>query len=92
MSVYDMNNTKRMRTADECRHYNSFRDLSADLPHITENEPLNRPDSSPFGMIRHALRNIKTDSDTLLIAALLWLLYKEGADIKLLLALAYIIL
>ena len=34
----------------------------------------------------------KSDSDFILIAAIMWLLYKEGADIKILLALAYILL
>ena len=36
--------------------------------------------------------SISTDSDVLMTALLLWLLYKDGADAKLLLALAYIII
>lgn len=47
------------------------------------NMPENKlPEKTPFGM----------DKDTLLIAALLFLLIRDGGDMKLILALGYILL
>ena len=46
--------------------------------------------SQEFGDLTERLKNM--DTETLLLLALLWLLYQEHADRKLLLALAYIAL
>ena len=44
------------------------------------------------GLLQRIFPEGRADSDVLLTAALIWLLYREKADMKLILALAYILL
>ncbi len=58
-------------------------------------EPLPVPPASPStGILPKELQHLLTDwdSERLILLALLYILYKEGADHKLLLAIAYIML
>ena len=93
MAVYGSGNMDRMRMEAVRRSQEMHRrsqpsepvhEIRADVPKIPRNDL-----SDLLGKL---LPDGKPDSDTLLIGALIWLLYKEGADIKLLLALAYILL
>ena len=74
-------------------------------PQMQQSEPEAEPDVSPAaaadsssgGMFPGVLAGLAErlqhpDGETLLLLALLWLLYQEKADRKLLLALAYIVL
>ena len=93
VAVYGSGNMDRMRMEAVRRSQEMHRrsqpsepvpEIRADVPKIPRNDL-----SDLLGKL---LPDGKPDSDTLLIGALIWLLYKEGADIKLLLALAYILL
>ena len=48
--------------------------------------------SEPIGDIEGLLGGIKIDEEKALIAMLIFILYKQGADIKLLMGLAYLLL
>lgn len=69
-------------------HRRSGNSFSADIPPHDEELTVQKNSTDLTGIIK----KLTSDKDVLLIAAVLWLLYKEGADIKLLLALAYILL
>lgn len=92
MPLYDKNNMDRMRMDAVRRsqemHRRSGNSFSADLS--PQNEEISGQKNSTG--LSEIINKLTSDKDVLLIAAVLWLLYKEGADIKLLLALAYILL
>ena len=78
-------------------HQNCHRDIAADLPpddkrckqsDFAKNASLDLEQKNFFDELFEGC----IDSDKLLIAALLYLLIKEGADIKLMIALGYILL
>lgn len=56
--------------------------------------PQKAPQSSPLlsGLLGGDLGDIKIDEEKALIGLLIYILYKQGADIKLLLALGYLLL
>lgn len=78
-------------------HHNRPRDIAADLP--PNDKRCEQPSFSDNASEKAEHRSLADelleggiDSDKLLIAALLYLLIKEGADIKLMIALGYILL
>ncbi|WP_297955788.1 hypothetical protein [uncultured Ruminococcus sp.] len=78
-------------------HQNCPRNIAADLP--PDDRRCERTDFSDNDSVKAEHRSFVDDlldggidSDKLLIAALLYLLIKEGADIKLMIALGYILL
>ena len=96
MAVYNYNRPHR----DNARLYRGLRrEPAVDLPpcRIDENK-FERKDDAPqndkklFGGLADELFEGGIDSDKLLIAALLYILMKEGADIKLIIALGYILM
>lgn len=71
------------------RNVNNIRQSGgADIPPCIKEKKMTAPKRGMFGGILPK----GIDRDTLLIAALLLILIKEGGDMKLILALAYIIL
>lgn len=97
MSVYDFN-CRRSDTAKLYRGRNGNR--AVDLP-PEKNESCVHKDEIPVSkpkrneLLEKILEEFwdgKIDSDKLLIAALLYMLIKEGADIKLIIALGYILM
>lgn len=58
---------------------------------VAPNEEKNEK-SEPIGDIEGLLGGIKIDEEKALIAMLIFILYKQGADIKLLMGLAYLLL
>lgn len=70
--------------------------FDADIPPLEahtdpEPQPHNSKDALPPELLQFAQRLRHMDGETLLLLSLLWLLYRENADKKLLLALAYIV-
>ena len=103
MSVYGFN----CRKSDTAKLYSNsqIRKAAADLPpdnkeKFCENEEVRKEDIRPqmpkkseiFDKLFGEFIDGGIDSDKLLIAALLYMLIKEGADIKLILALGYILM
>jgi hypothetical protein len=102
MAVYDLNKPRR----DNGKLYRGvYRNSAADLPPQNkckdicrkENEPVigdikPKNDKKFFDGIIDEFFDGGVDSDKLLIAALLYILIKEGADIKLIIALGYILM
>ncbi len=88
MPLYDRNNMDRMRMDAVRRSQEMHRRSEENAPRQYV-QPLKQSNGTD---IADTLKKLTSDTDVLLIAAVLWLLYKEGADIKLLLALAYILL
>ncbi len=95
MSVYEQEHMDRMRQEAMRRSQEMYRrsegssnrqEKQAPLP--TAAKPYRRDD---FSVLKRFLSE-KADSDKLLVAALLLILAKDGADKKLLLALGYILL
>lgn len=77
--------------------------LITSLHHLKQRKPLalrmliahkKAPQSSSFlsGLLGGNLGDIKIDEEKALIGLLIYILYKQGADIKLLLALGYLLL
>ncbi|MCR5600198.1 MAG: hypothetical protein K6G33_05590 [Ruminococcus sp.] len=97
MSVFDSN----CRRNDSARLYQSrIRKAAADLPPDHKEECCAREERISRKMHKSELLDRLfeefldggMDSDKLLIAALLYMLIKEGADIKLIIALGYILM
>ena len=97
MSVYDFN----CRRSDTAKLYNgNIRKMAVDLPPDNkekcdrqENENIQKMKKSEiFDKILDEFFDSRIDSEKLLIAALLYMLIKEGADIKLIIALGYILM
>jgi hypothetical protein len=104
MSVYDFN----CRRSDSARLYTNGRLRKAavdlppdnqekccekeDIPKKEDTRPQNQKKSEIFDKLFGEFFDSGIDSDKLLIAALLYMLIKEGADIKLILALGYILM
>ena len=74
----------------------SLHHLKQRKPPHTQNahSPQKAPQSSSFlsGLLGGNLGDIKIDEEKALIGLLIYILYKQGADIKLLLALGYLLL
>lgn len=85
MSVFDSKNTDRMQNGK----YEQSHAVPPSSHYEHEKEII---DKRYVVSLNNVLSRISSDSDVLLVAILLWLLYKDGADTKLLIALAYIIL
>lgn len=90
-----------MSVFDNSRRYNREYFRRADIPPVRRNdvsEPLLsdfRDDGKKTDSLRQIIENIignSHDNDKLLVIALIFLLAKEGADMKLILALGYILL
>ena len=102
MAVYRGNSFNGMRRDDMKLCQGARRTAAADLPPCTKNEENEREKSCEnekkdtkkglFDGIIDDFFDDSIDSDKLLIAAILYILIKEGADIKLMLALGYILL
>lgn len=97
MSVYDFN----CRRSDTAKLYNgNMRKMAVDLPpdnkekcDSQESEKVQKLRKSElFDKMIEQFFDSRLDSDKLLIAALLYMLIKEGADIKLIIALGYILM
>lgn len=91
-----------MSVFDNSRRYNSEYFRRADIPPVRRND-VSEPRQSDFSdngkkttdLLNLIIENINGnshDSDKLLVIALIFLLAKEGADMKLILALGYILL
>ena len=96
MAVYGGGDMDRMRMEAVRRSQEMHRRTQHDelpTPEISENNDRPQKNSELIKDILGKLfPNGRPDSDVLLIGALIWLLYKEKADMKLILALAYILL
>lgn len=96
MAVYNFNEPQRGNPG----LYRGFRrESAADLPpcNIAEKKCEYKDENTQnnkklFGGLADELFEGGIDSDKLLIAALLYILIKEGADIKLIIALGYILM
>jgi hypothetical protein len=102
MAVYNINNSRR----DNAKLYSGvYKTPAADLPPYSKCEKICRNDAESEEKIIKNKKEKKTldglvneffeegiDSDKLLIAVLLYTLIKEGADIKLIIALGYILM
>lgn len=91
-----------MSVFDNSRRYNREYFRRADIPPVKPND-VSEPQLSDFrddgkkitDSLKQIIENIignSRDSDKLLVIALIFLLAKEGADMKLILALGYILL
>ena len=95
MAVYDGGNMDRMRMEAVRRSQEMHRrsNVNSDKEQIEKEYHEEKGGTGDLlSTLTASLAAKKGDSDFILIAAIMWLLYKEGADIKILLALAYIIL
>ncbi len=91
-----------MSVFDNRRRYDSGYFRRADIPPVRQNnisEPLlsdfQDKEKTTTDSLKQIIENIigkSPDSDKLLVIALIFLLLKEGADMKLILALGYILL
>ncbi|MBQ9895542.1 MULTISPECIES: hypothetical protein [Ruminococcus] len=98
MAVYNRKGSKE-RGCENMRIYqNCPRNIAADIPpnedKRCENEDkyTEQYTASPLKSIIDDMLDGGIDSDKLLVAVLLYLLIKEGADIKLIIALGYILM
>ena len=66
--------------------------MQPEPPPAPETKRSSRRHAMPPELLQLTERLQSADSDTLLLLGLLWLLYRENADKKLILALAYILL
>ena len=95
MPFPDNNNISRMRM-DAIRrsqemHRRSDQD-KPDLPPEVSQQSVHRQPADSIQSLLNEITGGKPDAEKMLIAALLFLLIKEGADIKLMLALGYILM
>ncbi|SHM24286.1 hypothetical protein [Ruminococcus flavefaciens] len=102
MAVYNLNDPRR----ENAKLYRGiYKAPAADLPPRNKSEELCRNECGPvfsdvktdkekklLGGLADEFFEGGIDSDKLLIAALLYILIKEGADIKLIIALGYILM
>lgn len=98
MAVYNRNGGKE-RGCENMRIYqNCPRNIAADIPPNEDKRCENKakssqsPTVSSLKSILDDLLDGGIDSDKLLVAVLMYLLIKEGADIKLIIALGYILM
>lgn len=99
MSVYDGSMRRGAVMRSRQMYGREAADVPAPVPSLPEPEPseparrVSAPEAAkrPTGILGGLFPD-GIDTDTLLIAALLLLLLKEGGDIKLILALGYILL
>ena len=102
MAVYDLNKPRR---GNEKLYRGVYRTPAADLPpqrkceEVYEKECINEKQDVKSEKEKKVLEGLVdeffeggVDSDKLLIAVLLYMLIKEGADIKLIIALGYILM
>ena len=95
MAVYESGNMNRMRmeavrrSQEMHRHSQHPAEIKTDEE---KNENVEVKRKEPPSLLGKLFPEGKPDSDFLLTAVLIYLLYKEKADIKLILALAYILL
>ncbi len=90
-----------MSVFDNSRRYSNEYFRRADIPPVKQNnisEPLlsdfQNKEKTTMDSLKQIIENIigkSPDSDKLLVIALIFLLLKEGADMKLILALGYIL-
>lgn len=98
MAVYRDNIPKHSDMEHFISYLGTGRNTAADLPPescMTDNAEKNDNKSTKKDIIGSLLEEFLDgvmDSDKLLIAAILYMLMKEGADIKLIIALGYIIM
>ena len=102
MAVYgDFTNKKKGREClnlHHCKGHNAAADLPPDIrecdnpPPVKEKTEKTREKSALFSNLIDEFLDGGIDSDKLLIAAILYALVKEGADIKLIIALGYILM
>ena len=97
MAVYDSGSMDRMRMEAVRRSREMHRRSQQEEPVFSHEEkdrgiPVKQQGRGAGDFLGKLFSDGKPDSDVLLTAALIYLLYKEGADIKLMLALAYILL
>lgn len=96
MAVYNMGSGRERSCESMKIHQSSPRNIAADIPPESEmcsdRSDYKSSDNSPFRKIIDDFLDGGIDSDKLLIAVLLYLLIKEGADIKLIIALGYILI
>ena len=102
MAIYNLNDQRR---DNEKLYRGVYRNSAADLPPRNRCEDICRKEQETViddikpknekklldGLIDDFFEG-RVDSDKLLIAALLYILIKEGADIKLIIALVYILM
>ena len=94
--MYESGNMDRMKMENVRRPQEMYRrSHHAESPfenihQETDNIPINKNKLS--NLLGGLFHEGKADKDILLTAALMYLLYKEGADIRLILALAYILI
>ena len=95
MAVYESGNMNRMQMMEAVRrpqemHRHSHHDEHTAVEEKTE--CISAKENTAAGLLDRLFHDGKPDSDILLIVALIYLLYKEKADLKLILALGYIII
>ena len=73
------------------REYSGKFGKNADIPPAMNNN-ISMPTGNPVSSLSEIFSGNSQDSDKLLILALMFLLIKDGADMKLILALGYILL
>ncbi|SEH60912.1 hypothetical protein SAMN02910265_01703 [Ruminococcus flavefaciens] len=99
MAVYDLNKPRR---GNEKLYRGVYRTPAADLPpqkceesygeECSKQKVKSEKEPKALGGLVDEFFEGGVDSDKLLIAALLYMLIKEGADIKLIIALGYILM
>jgi hypothetical protein len=96
MAVYNKGSRKESGCENMKIYQSCPRNIAADIPPESEScsdrSDYKSSDNSPFKKIIDDFLDGGIDSDKLLIAVLLYLLIKEGADIKLIIALGYILM
>ena len=102
MAVYGERSSKHQDMHCFKLYHGTGRNTAADLPpdicqkemkeHISEQQEDKNTKNRIFDSLVDEFLDDGIDSDKLLIAAILYMLIKEGADIKLIIALGYILI